>query len=399
MKSSPRIGTLTIALIVVAAACLGQGVSEKDINRLVGVYSTQRVVGLDLNETFSYKLKSGAVRVIRLVSVKEQRDSVAKFVRRAEVRIEIDGRPLDLVCAPYVMPTETGGLRLLVDTTSGWGNVSKRIQLSLWDAADPIVDTKRFGFPLRNFRLFSHGSQAYNEPVHLGARDGDQGGVRCYHDYGFDMAGYEGREEVVSATAGKVVMFWPSREHLCSVVIQDDGGFHWEYAHLNSLAPEIVLNARVALGQKIGMLGKTGPSGNFSHLHLGSYLTRHDVDVDNRDKRLNLYPWLVAAYQAQHPKGLVAIARPHHQVLTGENVDFDGSNSLVWGGGKIVEWRWVFPDGQTVKQAKATKKFDRPGAYVAALWVKDDKGAEDVDFCQVKVYSRPTPSRPCRTSS
>ena len=128
-----------------------------------------------MNETVSYKLKSGIERVIRLLSVKEQRDSVAKFVRRADVRVEIDGRPLDLVCAPYVMPTETRGLRILVDTTSGWGNVSRRAQLSLWDAGDPIVDTKRFGFPLRNFRLFSHASQAYNEPVHLGAGDGDRG--------------------------------------------------------------------------------------------------------------------------------------------------------------------------------------------------------------------------------
>jgi hypothetical protein len=32
--------------------------------------------------------------------------------------------------------------------------------------------------------------------------------------------------------------------------------------------------------------------------------------------------------------------------------------------------------------------FDKPGAYVAALWVKDDHGIEDVDFCQVKVFSR-----------
>ncbi len=381
----------TIALVGIAASCLAQEVSDKDINRLVGTYSTQRVVAINLNETVSYKLKSGAERVIRLVSVKEQRDSVAKFVRRADVRVESDGRPLDLVCAPYVMPTETRGLRILVDTTSGWGNVSRRAQLSLWDAGDPIVDTKRFGFPLRNFRLFSHASQAYNEPVHLGAGDGDQGGARFYHDYGFDMAGYEGRVEVVSATAGRVVLFWPSRENICSVVIQDDGGFHWEYAHLNSFAPEIVLNARVALGQKLGMLGRSGPSGNFSHSHLGSYLTRHDLDVDNRDKRLNLYPWLVAAYQAQHPRGLAAIARPHHQVLVGEDVDFDGSNSLAWGGGKIGEWRWVFPDGQTVRRAKARKKFNRAGAYVATLWVKDDKGGEDVDFCQVKVYSRPTP--------
>jgi hypothetical protein len=152
--------------------------------------------------------------------------------------------------------------------------------------------------------------------------------------------------------------------------------------------PEIVLNAEVALGQKLGKLGKSGPSGNFSHLHLGSYLTRHDVDVDNRDKRLNLYPWLVAAYQARHPKGLLAVARPHRLVLTGEKVAFDGSNSIVWGGGRIVERRWVFPDGETIAQTKAEKTFHRPGAYVVALWVKDDRGNEDVDFCQVKVFSQ-----------
>jgi hypothetical protein len=80
------------------------------------------------------------------------------------------------------------------------------------------------------------------------------------------------------------------------------------------------------------------------------------------------------------------VARPHRAALTGETVVFDGSHSLVWGGNKIVEWRWVLPDGQTVKQVRAEKAFDKPGAYVAALWVKDDKGIEDVDFCQVKVF-------------
>jgi hypothetical protein len=68
----------------------------------------------------------------------------------------------------------------------------------------------------------------------------------------------------------------------------------------------------------------------------------------------------------------------------------DGSNSLAFGG-KIVEWRWVFHDGQEVRQARAEKVYDKPGAYVAALWVKDDKGQEDVDFCQVKVFSAANP--------
>jgi hypothetical protein len=267
------------------------------------------------------------------------------------------------------------------------------VQFSLWDATDPIVDTRRFGFPLRNYRLFSHGTQAYEEPVHLGAGDGDPVGQRFHHDYGVDLAGYEGREEVVSAVEGKIVKFWPSREDPCSVLVQDTQGFIWEHAHLKAMVPELALEGYVALGQKIGILGKTGPSGNFSHLHLGTYLTRQDLDLDRANRRLNLYPWMVAAYQAQHPKGLLAVARPHQTGLTGEKLILDGGNSLVWGRRRILEWRWIFQDGQMVKQARTEKTFDLPGAYVATLWVKDDQGAEDVDFCQIKVFSKAHPEK------
>ncbi len=382
-----------IALIGAAAVRLGAETSETDLNRLIRLYSSQQIVGLNAGETFRFKLKNGTQRVIRVISVQNQRDRVVKLMRRAEVRLEVDGQPLDLVCAPYVMPTETAGLRLLAESGSGWGNVSKQVQLSVWDATEPIVDTKRFGYPLRNYRLFSHGTQAYNEPVYLGAGDGDPGGQRFYHDYGFDTAGYEGRDEVVSAAKGKVVKFWPSREDLCSVVVQDSQGLHWEYAHLYSVAPEIVINASLAQGQKIGLLGKTGPSGNFSHLHLGTYLSARDVEADNRNTRLNLYPWLVTAYAAQHPEGVFAVARPHQVVPTGEKVLLDGANSLAFGGRKIVQWRWVFHDGQTVERAKAEKVYDKPGAYVATLWVKDNQGAEDVDFCQIKVFSTADPEK------
>ncbi len=96
----------------------------------------------------------------------------------------------------------------------------------------------------------------------------------------------------------------------------------------------------------------------------------------------------MTAYQAVHPKGLLAVARPHHIVLAGDKIVFDGSNSLVWGGNKITQWRWEFPDGQTVDQVRAEKVFDRPGSYVATLRVKDNQGNEDVDFCQFKVFSR-----------
>ena len=393
MRRTRRTGVLMIALVGIAAGGLDAAAPETGTAGPLRAYSTQQAIGLDVDEKATVKLKSGAERVIRLVSVQEHRDSVIRLMRRADVRVEIDGRPLDLVCEPYVMPTEAAGLRLLVDSTSGWGNIPKQVQISVWDAADPLVDTKRFAFPLRRFRMFSQGTQAYGEPVHLGATDGDPGGNRFYHDYGFDTAGFEGREEVVSAIKGTVVRFWPSREDLCSVLVQDDQGVVWEYGHLSAAAPEMVLNGPVAQGQKIGLLGRTGPSGNFSHLHLGCYLSRNDLDADRANRRLNLYPWLMTAYQAQHPKGFFAVARPHHAALVGEKVVFDGSHSLAWGGSRIVEWRWVFPDGQTVREVKAEKTFDRPGAYVAALWVKDDQGAEDVDFCQTKVFSKPNPEK------
>jgi hypothetical protein len=363
------------------------------LNRLIKPYSTQQIVWLDVNESHKFKLNSGEERAVRLVSVEDHRDSVVKLVRRSDVRVEIDGRPLDLVSMPYVMPTEAAGVRIQADTTSGCGNISKRVQLSLWDASDPIVDTKRFAFPIGDFRFLSHGTQCYNEPVHLGAGDDDPAGQVFYHDYGFDMGGFEAGESVLSAVEGKVILFWPSRENLCSIVVQDANGLNWEHCHLHSTLPEIVMGAHVAKGQKIGLLGRSGPSGNFSHLHLGTYLTKQDLDVDNRNRRLNLYPWFVTAYQAQHRKGLCAVARPHHIALTGEKVVLDGSNSLAWGGRKITEWRWVMPDGREVKQAAAAVTFDRPGAYVAVLRVRDDQGGEDVDFCQTKVYSKDKPQK------
>lgn len=360
--------------------------SDDDLlNRAARPYSKQRIVCLNLSESHRFTLRDGSARTIRLVSATERRDRVNNLVRRADVRAEIDGRPLDLVCGPYVMPTEIAGLRIQADITTGWNRKPpKRVQFSLWDAADPIVDTTRFVFPVRNFRLFSQGIQAYLEPVHLGRGDGDPARGGGYHDYGFDLAGYEGGEEIVSATDGVVLKFWPNEGNRCAVVVQDAEDCEWGYIHLATIAPELAVGARVRRGQKLGTLGKTGPSGNFAHLHFSRRAA---------GRNLNVYPWLVTAYEAEHSKGLLAVARPHHMVLTGEKELFDGSNSLAFDGRRIVEWCWVFHDGQTVRQAKAEKVFNKPGAYVAELWVKDDRSGEDVDFCQIKAFSASNPEQ------
>jgi murein DD-endopeptidase MepM/ murein hydrolase activator NlpD len=346
-------------------------------------YSKQSFVYLDINETCEFRLRDGTTRTIRLKSVEEARDNVIGLVRFARVVIDVDDQELVLSCAPYVMPTQCKGLRIQADTTSEWMKIPKRVQFSLWDAVDAIVDTNLFCFPLPNYRLFSLGTQAYNEPVHLGHRDGDPQGQKFYHNYGVDFAGYEGRQKVVSCISGKVVQLQTGEGTLA---IQDDQGIIFVYGHLDTVLSDIKVGTNVRFGQWIGMVGKRGASGNFSHLHVGTYLSEPAMVVDRMNRNLNLYPWLVAAYRAQIEASPIAVARPHHTVRLGETVTFDGSNSLVRGS-KIESYRWEFPDGTHVDHPTAEKVFDNPGCYIASLWIKDSDGNVDVDFCRVKVFS------------
>jgi hypothetical protein len=287
------------------------------------------------------------------------------------------------------MPTEIAGLRIQADTTTAWLAMPKRVQLSLWDAADPIVDTNLFGFPLPDYRLFSHGMQAYNESVHLGHRDGDPAGQRFPHNYGVDLAGYEGQQKVVSSITGVVVQADPREGDLS---IQDDRGLILYYGHLDSILAGITNGAPVQRGQWVGMLGRRGGSGNFSHLHVGIFLSEADRAADRLSRNLNLYPWLVAAYQATAAPGPHAVAGPHQTVLTGDRVQFDGRNSLFTQTG-IASFRWEFHDGTTVNGPVAEKVYKQPGCYMAALWIKDRQGAVDVDFCRIRVFTRSAPEK------
>jgi hypothetical protein len=225
--------------------------------------------------------------------------------------------------------------------------------------------------------------------VHLGWVDGCPEGVTFYHNHGIDFAGYEGREEIISCTDGTVIRLSLEREYIF-VVVRDDDGLIWEYGHLDSVSPGVKIGTRIKKGQKIGILGKTGPSGNFAHLHLGNYLSEADLDSGMSNRRLNLYPWLIATYERQYHRMLYAVARPHQTVSTGEKVLFDGSNSLGFGA-KIVSYKWILPDGEAANGITAEKRFDRPGVYIAELWITDIDGRKDVDFSKIRVFTASTP--------
>ena len=114
------------------------------------------------------------------------------------------------------------------------------------------------------------------------------------------------------------------------------------------------------------------------------------MTVGRLNRNLNLYPWLVAAYQQEAGTNLYAVARPHKTAHTGDAVFFDGSSSMAFGS-NITSFKWEFHDGSSMSGPRVEKVYEKPGCYMAALWVKDSQGNTDVDFCKVTVYSRSAP--------
>jgi hypothetical protein len=140
------------------------------------------------------------------------------------------------------------------------------------------------------------------------------------------------------------------------------------------------------MGQRLGLLGKEGGSGGWSHLHF---------DITGRQPSgkwgiIEGYAFLWEAYLREHRPPLLAVARPHHLAAVGEKVVLDGSRS--WSAaGKIASYRWAFGDGGTATGPKAERTYARPGVYSEVLEVRDARGRVDYDFAVVNVLDGDRP--------
>ena len=70
------------------------------------------------------------------------------------------------------------------------------------------------------------------------------------------------------------------------------------------------------MGQKIGVLGKEGSSGGWSHLHF-------DIKGRQPSGKWGIqegYAFLWEAYRREHRPQIIAVARPHHLIWAGEKV-------------------------------------------------------------------------------
>jgi murein DD-endopeptidase MepM/ murein hydrolase activator NlpD len=358
-----------------------------------------RAVDLSVGETAKVELADGSSATVKLTGVDERRDPIRSAVREARVRVEVNGAAVSLSSGNYSLPVSAGGVQVDCPVTGGyngntnqdsWGLV-KDARIRLWPARSPWVEPTAFRYPARQ-RWFASSTQMANEPTYVDG--GETPSVqKIYYHNGLDIGGAEGMVEVVAATDGVVVSAGtavmdgfkdtPARPRYDVVYVLDDQGWYYRYSHLQTIDPAIQPGAAVRMGQKVGVLGKEGASGGWSHLHFEITSRQPSGRWGTQEG----YAFLWQSYQREHRPEVVAVARPHHLIWAGEAAVLDGAKS--WSrSGPIASFEWTFGDGTTATGPRVERTYDRPGAYSEVLKVTDRNGHIDYDFAIVQVLDR-----------
>jgi murein DD-endopeptidase MepM/ murein hydrolase activator NlpD len=128
------------------------------------------------------------------------------------------------------------------------------------------------------------------------------------------------------------------------------------YCHLKSFAPGIALGKQVEQGALLGLLGKEGDSGGWSHLHYGIFARQPSGKLGTEEG----YAYLVEAYRRAHNPMVLAVARPHRLISAGDSVVLDGARS--WSQEGARSYRWTFGDGTTAEGAQVTRRTTGPAS-------------------------------------
>src|SRR5258708_27379612 len=139
--------------------------------------------------------------------------------------------------------------------------------------------------------------------------------------------------EVVSAAAGRVIAAGkeilpgyddrPVQARYDVVYLLDERGWYHRYSHLQLIDPAVRPGAQIGLGQKVGVLGKEGGSGGWSHLH---------YDITSRQPSglwgiQEGYAFLWEAYQRQYAPKIMAGGPPPHLFVPGGKKGFQRAES------------------------------------------------------------------------
>jgi len=367
-----------------------------------------RVVDVNVGESQAVTLHDGSKATVNLLDLKETRDNVCFAVRRAVVTVEVNGQTVSLVSSTYHLPITVGGVQIDCPVTKGYRQKSRKqnawgllkdARLRLWPAGSPWIQPGTFVYPVKQ-RWFATDTQMANVPVFVdgGERPGDR---NIYYHYGLDFGGAEGMVDVVAATDGLVVSAGTERlpgyedspvaPRYDVIYILDDRGWFYRYSHLYKIDDSVKPGRRVKMGQKIGILGKEGGSGGWSHLHF---------DIQCRQPSglwgiQNGYAFVWEANQRENKPEIIAVARPHVLAWAGETVELDATRS--WSRcGTIKKFEWTFCDGSTATGAKVQRTYDKAGEYNEIVKITDASGHVDDDFAVVQIIDKEHPDKlPC----
>jgi hypothetical protein len=359
------------------------------------IKSEPAAVDLNIGEQAKVKMCDGKSATVKLLSVEEKRDSIRHALRGALVTVEVNGQKIALDCATYHLPVTVGGVQIDCPIVKGyneggdhWG-LDADARLRLWPAGYPWITPGTFGYPLKERWFASHTLMANQ------IADGEQPKKKSiYYHWGLDFGGAERMEDVFAATDGEVVSVanevlekdkYPPlvKPRLDVIYLRDGRGWFYRYSHLDSIDPAVKLGAKIKIGQKIGVLGKKGASGGWSHLHFDIVAPQ----PSGRWGTLEPYALIWQAYHDAHPLAtLQAVARPHQLAAVGEKVILDGSRSWSRSGtNNIAGYTWTFSDGKTASGAKVERRFTKPGTYSEVLKVTDKDRNISYDFAEIRV--------------
>ena len=364
-----------------------------------------RAVDLDVNEAQELDLSNGTKVRVKLLRLDETRDVLRDAVRQARVQIELDSQSLVLTSATYHLPVAFAGVQVDCPITKGhvgnssegnaWG-LLKDARIRVWPAGSSWIEPGTFVYPLKQ-RWFASHTQMANEPSFVDGGE-DPRNKRIYYHYGLDSGGAEGMAEVVAAAAGRVISSGkeilpgyddsPAKPRYDVVYLLDDRGWFYRYSHLQTIDPAMRPGAQIGMGQKVGVLGKEGGSGGWSHLHF---------DITSRQPSglwgiQEGYAFLWEAYQRKYAPKILAVARPHHFVFTGEKVILDGTKS--WSAsGRVTRHEWTFTDGTMANSPTVERTYAQSGEYTEILKITDAGGEVDYDFAVVLVIDKSAPDQ------
>ncbi len=361
-----------------------------------------RTIDLSIGETQDVTLPDGTCVRVKLLDLQETLDEVNQAVRRADVRVDVNGSPTTLTSGTYRLPTAFAGVQIDCPITKGylakarknvWG-LLKDARLRIWPAGSPWIGPAHFQYPARQ-RWFASFTHMGNEPVYVDG--GDLPAKKdIYYHYGLDIGGSEGLVDVIAATDGLVVSSGnsvlaghekdtPVDKRYDVVYLLDGRGWYYRYSHLKYIEAGIRPGARVRMGQKLGVLGKEGGSGGWTHLHF-DITKRQPSGLWGIEEG---YAFLWQSYHQDHPADVVAVARPHALLWAGQKAQLDGSNS--WG--QDLKYEWTFTDGGVAAGKRTERLYEKPGTYCEILKVTNGAGKVDYDFAVVQVIDKAHPDK------